>query len=189
MFDNPYKTKAEEVLRECNGKAILLCILFSVINSVAASILWGLGGLVASGILSYGLSYAFLNVVRHRDLELGDLFEGIKTNPLNNIFSGLLVSLMVTLYTMLLIVPGIIKSYAYTMVFYVLNDNPELGPLDALHESERIMDGHKMEFFMVQLSFIGWILLTLITFGIAGFWLVPRMEAAKAAFYEDIKHR
>ena len=73
------------------------------------------------------------------------------------------------------------------MTYYVLEDNPELSGDKAIEESMRLMSGHKWELFWLHLTFIGWALLCTLTLGIGFFWLVPYMNTAQAAFYEDIK--
>ena len=73
------------------------------------------------------------------------------------------------------------------MTPYILEDNPELGAVDAIHRSRMMMRGHKFDLFWLYLSFIGWFLLSLLTLGIGFLWLVPYMETAQAAFYEEVK--
>ena len=86
------------------------------------------------------------------------------------------------------IVPGIIKGYAYSATYYLLRENPDMTAMDALRESQRLMNGNKMRLFCLDLSFLGWYLLSIVTFGIALIWVMPYHEAARAAFYEDIKN-
>jgi uncharacterized membrane protein len=74
------------------------------------------------------------------------------------------------------------------MTFYILRDNPGMTANEAITASREMMNGNKMKLFLLDLSFIGWILLTIVTFGIASFWTLPYMQAARAAFYEDIKN-
>ena len=95
--------------------------------------------------------------------------------------------LKVFLWSLLLVVPGIIKGYAYSQAFYLLNDNKKLGYKEALEESEKMMDGHKWELFVLQLSFIGWSLLAVLTCGIGFLWLTPYMNTTLANYYEDLK--
>ena len=188
MFQNQYKPQAWESLRGNWVTVIIATIINGLILGAASSMFYGIPGLVLAGVLGFGLSRLFLSCIRGGEFGLGDLFAGFQINFTNNILTGLLSSLYIFLWSLLFLIPGIIKSYAYAMVFYVLNDNPELSPSEALQESERIMNGHKLEWFLIQLSFIGWILLSVITFGIASLWLTPYMEATKAAFYGDIKN-
>lgn len=87
----------------------------------------------------------------------------------------------------LLIIPGIVKSYSYALTPYILKDHPELKFNAAIEESMRMMNGYKMKLFLLDLSFIGWALLTILTFGIGVLFLEPYVSASRAAFYEDLK--
>ena len=91
------------------------------------------------------------------------------------------------LWSLLLVIPGIIKAYAYSMSFYILADNPELTASEALAKSQSLMRGHKMELFILELSFIGWFFLIGLTFGLAAIYVAPYMEATMANFYNSIK--
>ena len=99
----------------------------------------------------------------------------------------LLMTLFVMLWSLLLIVPGVIMAIAYSMTPYILVDEPQLSVMDALRKSEQMMRGRKMEFFLLELSFIGWFLLSCITFGVGLLWLEPYMTGTIAAYYEDLK--
>lgn len=95
--------------------------------------------------------------------------------------------LFLTLWTLLFVIPGIIKSYSYMLVPYLIKDRPDLSPTETITLSRQMMNGHKTEAFMMTLSFIGWFLLGIITLNIAGiFWVSPYFESAKAAFYLEI---
>ena len=92
------------------------------------------------------------------------------------------------LWTCLFIIPGIIKSYSYRMVPYILADNPELGAVEAITLSRQMMDGNKGRAFLLDLSFIGWTILTIITLGIVGlFWANPYFYATDAELYRTLK--
>ena len=105
----------------------------------------------------------------------------------HNVWGMLLMGIFVFLWTLLLIIPGIIKGFAYSLVPYILVDKPELSANEAINLSMKMMKGHKFDFFWLCLSFIGWILLAILTFGIGLFWLMPYMYTAYAAFYQDVK--
>ena len=118
--------------------------------------------------------------------ELGALFDGFR--DFGRIFLTLFLQGVYTLlWTLLLIIPGIVKAYSYAMTSYILYDNPELQGNAAIEKSMRMMRGHKLELFLLHLSFIGWALLCILTLGIGLFWLVPYVQASQAAFYEDVK--
>ena len=104
-----------------------------------------------------------------------------------NVWGMFLVGLFTFLWSLLLIVPGIVKYYSYSMTPYILIDNPELSANQAINMSKKMMKGHKFDLFFLHLSFIGWIFLSIFTLGIGLLWLMPYMMTAQAAFYQDIK--
>jgi len=91
------------------------------------------------------------------------------------------------LWALLLVVPGIIAAIRYSMAYYILNDNPEIGAMDAIRRSKEMMEGHKMRFAEMWLSFLGWFLLGIFTFGLGMIYAIPYYRAAKANFYLDLK--
>lgn len=90
-------------------------------------------------------------------------------------------------WALLLIIPGIVKGYSYAMVSYILESDQNIAPVDALKLSEKIMSGHKMELFMLELSFIGWHLLAIPTLMILEVWIVPYQQTAITKFMYDLK--
>ncbi len=135
--------------------------------------------------LGWGLSVYFLTVSRGEEAGLPVLFMGYK-DFVRIFFTYFLQSIYIFLWTLLLIIPGIVKSLSYAMTPYVLRDNPEMKYDAAITESMRLMDGHKMKLFLLILSFIGWALLCLLTFGIGYLLLVPYMQTSVASFYDDL---
>ena len=95
----------------------------------------------------------------------------------------------VALWTLLLIVPGIIKSLSYSMTIYIAIDNPNIGTLDAIDRSKTMMRGYKWKFFCLNISYIGWILLSILTLGILFFWVEPKMQQARYQFYLNLKNK
>lgn len=104
-----------------------------------------------------------------------------------NLAGMLLMSVFTLLWTLLFIVPGVIKAIAYSMTPYILKDYPELSPNQAINLSQKMMKGHKFDFFYLVLSFLGWALLCILTLGIGTLWLSPYVYTSFAAFYEDVK--
>lgn len=98
----------------------------------------------------------------------------------------LLMSLIVSVGLILLIVPGIYLSLCYSMAPFLIYDRPELGPVAAMKESRGMMKGHKKDLFLLCLSFLGWLLLGILTLGIGYLWLIPYMQETIAAFYQNI---
>ena len=172
-----------------NGKwnsLALIALIYSVITGALSST--GIGTILVSGPFSVALSMISLRVIRREEFELQNLFDGFK-NFMNTFLLGLVNSIFIALWTLLLIVPGIIKSLAYSMSYYVMAENPEISQEDARNASIKMMDGNKMRLFCLNLSFIGWYILSALTCGILLFWVLPYHQAATAAFYEEIKPR
>ena len=139
------------------------------------------------GPLSYGYYVSFLNSKRTGEVvRIENLFDGFKDYACV-FLTNLLQSIYIVLWTLLLIVPGIIKSISYSQTFFVLKDNPELKNNAAIERSMAMMEGHKMEYFCLILSFIGWLLLGILTLGIGLLWVNPYIATATAHFYEYVK--
>lgn len=100
-----------------------------------------------------------------------------------------LICLYVMLWTILLVIPGIIKGYSYAMASYISIDNEELSAEECVQRSIKMMEGHKMQLFLLDLSFFGWVLLSILTLGIGLLWLAPYQETAHIKFYEDLKSK
>lgn len=139
------------------------------------------------GPLSYGYYVSFLNSKRTGEVvRIENLFDGFKDYA-RVFLTNLLQSIYIVLWTLLLIVPGIIKSISYSQTFFVLKDNPELKNNAAIERSMAMMEGHKMEYFCLILSFIGWLLLGILSLGIGLLWVNPYIATATAHFYEYVK--
>ncbi|MDE5561360.1 MAG: DUF975 family protein [Bacteroidaceae bacterium] len=150
----------------------------------------GVGSIVSILLLPMGWGYAMTFVFNRRGdsnaFGLGHLIDGYK--DFERIFMTLLLQLVYTfLWTLLLVVPGIIKRLSYAMTSYILLDNPELKGNAAIERSMAMMCGHKMQLFWLYLTFIGWAILCIFSFGIGYFWLCPYMQASMVRFYEQVK--
>ena len=138
--------------------------------------------------LNIGYTYAFNSLYMEGDNAVtGNTFRFGFRRWGRNVWGMFLVGFFTSLWSLLLIVPGIIKFYAYAMTPYILIDNPELSANQAINLSCKMMKGHKFDLFFLQLSFIGWGVLSVLTGGIGLLWLMPYMMSAQAAFYQDIK--
>lgn len=145
-----------------------------------------IGPIIIGGPLMIGFTTIVLSVVRSKQAEFGQLFS--KFNYFGNTFVWyLLYNIYIMLWSMLFFIPGIIKTYSYAMSPYILADNPEMEGNQAITESRQMMDGHKAELFLLDLSFIGWLILSVFTFGILLIWVIPYMQAARAEFYIRLK--
>ena len=108
-------------------------------------------------------------------------------NWVHHVSGMLLVAVFTFLWTLLLIIPGIVKGLAYTLTPFILKEKPELSPNEAIELSMKMMDGHKWDFFLLCLSFIGWYLLSIFTLCIGLLWVMPYQYTTIVAFYEDVK--
>lgn len=171
------------------GQAVGLTFVIGVLESAAS----GLSYIPMVGVvfpllampLTFGFAVAFLNNLRGSEARFETLFAGYK--DFGRVFLTLLIMGIYTfLWSLLLVVPGVIKAISYTMTPFVLNDNPELSYDAAISKSSRLMQGHKMEYFVFVLSFAGWFVLSILTMFIGFLWLAPYFQTAKAAFYHEL---
>ena len=140
--------------------------------------------------LSLGLIMVYLSVTYGEEVQINMLFDGFRNH---NMGKTILLFLMVIFFTMLwsllFVIPGIIKAYSYSMSFYILAENPDMTAREALNESKEIMKGNKLNFFILELSFFFWLLLVVVTFGIAAIYVEPYMQLTYANFYHNIKRQ
>ncbi len=172
--------------------------------------------LIISGPFALGLAIFSLSISRNQDAKLEQIFEGFN-NFGTALGAYLLMILFILLWSLLLIIPGIIAAISYSMTFYILADDNSIGAMDALKKSKKMMDGYKWKYFCLVLRFLGWALLFILTYfilalgigflwpeeekakawgnvicfiltlGIGFLWLIPYMQVSIAKFYDDIK--
>ena len=152
-----------------------------VVGLVMAVAYFILGSVVGVGYCNYNLDL----VDRRKEAEIGTLFAHFKSWK-TIAKTKLLQCLYVFLWSLLFVIPGIIASFSYAMTGYILAENPELTPSEAIERSKRMMSGNRWRLFCLQLSFIGWDILCGLTLGIGHLWLTPYRQAASAAFYREI---
>ena len=187
MFAKDYRKLAWSKLKGNWGVAIAAALIYSVLMS-ALSAFGGIGTLILGGALTVGLCGFYLALVRCGSAKLEEMFNNITSDFVSRMLAYILYSIYVALWSLLFVIPGIVKSYSYAMTFYILRDNPGIGANEAITRSRQMMNGHKWQLFCLHFSFIGWLLLCSVTFGIAAFWVLPYMQTAQAAFYENIKN-
>ena len=143
---------------------------------------------IALTVVFAGFNIYLLNAIRNTEPAYGNILDGFGIMG-KVILLSLLKTIFVALWSMLLVIPGIIAAYRYKMALYILIDHPEMSVMDCLRESKRMMKGRKMDFFLLELSFIGWIILG--SFGIAGYviqiWTLPYMNFTYCLYYENIR--
>ena len=139
--------------------------------------------------LSLGYSVAHKELLQNGDAAITrNTVRLAFSDYVRNAVSILLVYLYTLLWTLLFIVPGIIKGLAYSLTPFIVKDNPQLLPNEAINLSMKMMKGHKFDLFYLYLSFIGWILLAMLTLGVGLLWVIPYMQTSMAAFYLDVKN-
>lgn len=187
-FNYEIRAKARKQLKGKWGTPILVCFIYGVIFSVLSlvPVIGGIASLILSGPLSLGLVIFALKFSNEEPAKVSDLFEGF-SNFGSALALHLWMALWIALWSLLLIIPGIIKSIAYSMSFYVLAENPEIGAREALNISKRITMGYKGRIFMMGLSFIGWAILACLTLGIGLLWLTPYIQISFANLYKELK--
>ncbi|EGV7877068.1 DUF975 family protein [Enterococcus faecium] len=191
------------------GIATILLIMIPIIlfattiydgsASVSEATTSGGGGGIISSIISAlfmsGISWTYLDILRGQKDQIEpfkDAFRGFKGLFIGGVISlAVLISIFTTLWGLLLVIPGIIKSYSYSQSYFIYYDIvQETGQtpkvLDTITASRKLMDGYKGQLFWLDLSFIGWHILALATAGIGYLWLSPYISATKAAFYEQL---
>ncbi len=125
----------------------------------------------------------FIKSARYEDNSKCFSFAFYRENYSGIVFTMLLKGIKNFLWYLLFIIPGIVKSYSYSMVPYILAENPNIGTTRAIELSKNMTDGHKFDMFVLDLSFIGWWLLCLLTLGLGLIFLAPYINATKAELY------
>lgn len=174
------------------GILMLLTYAFSVFNlndEVIFSLLTILTAIVIGYPLQLGFTMVWLKVARHNSHpEAKDLFGAFNRRYHRSAMGTLLLMQIYTmLWTLLLIVPGIIKSIEYAMTPFIIADEPELGCNEAIEKSMAMMQGHRWQLFKMYLGMIGWMILGVFTCYIAWLWIIPYYQTAYAKFYLALK--
>ena len=156
---------------------------------VSAVGLLGLAAFILGGVVELGYAKFLLKQHDKKELVFSDLFSQFERFG-TGFAQRFLRMLYTALWALLFVVPGIIKSLSYAMTPFILEDHPELTASEAINRSKKLMDGHKMDLFILSLTFIGWEILSGLTLGIGFLFLIPYRNAAYAAFYRNISaHR
>lgn len=188
------RKSARESLKGKWGTAVVAYLVLLFLPGLAEGLSMGDGllslvGTIATFMLMGPLDYSFRRMMikanRGEKIEVGDVFYGF--NEFSRTFmAGIDVYFRTFLWTLLFIIPGIVAAYSYSMTYYIMIDNPQMGSSEAIGKSKEMMRGHKAELFFLDLSFIGWMILCILTLGIGYFWLGPYMESARASFYKKL---
>jgi len=163
--------------------AIVTFVSFLVPSLFSAT---GIAPLLFNGPFGVGMAQYFLQLVRRQEPGVGTMFTGF-SRFWRNIFAWVLQVVFVLLWALLLVVPGVIAGLRYSMLWFVLADDPELTARQALQRSKDLTKGHLRDLFVLALSFLGWILLGIVTLGIGFLWIVPYIQTTWALVYEGLK--
>ena len=184
MSISQIKAEAKASLSGNWGNAIAIWLIAVLLSGVLSGTFVGA---LFVGLITYGLCAAFLSLMRTQTMKVETLFDCTK-NFGTVLVASILQVVYLFLWTLLFWIPGIVKSYSYAMTNYILIDNPNMNANDAITESRKMMNGHKAELFILDLSYIGWYILSAFTFGILLLYIEPYRAAARARFYEQLKY-
>jgi uncharacterized membrane protein len=187
MTNSELRAAARDQLKGGWLAAVRLFLVYSLIMGVASAM--GIGTIILGGPLTIGYLGYFSRKSRGEAAAFGNLFDGFDDSFGRNFLLFLLQGIFVFLWSLLLCVPGIVKTLSYSMSFYILRDNPGMKALDAINASRKMMDGYKWKLFCLYLGFIGWALLCALSLGIGCLWLCPYITQSQANFYEDLKRQ
>ena len=166
------------------GGVLIYYIVSFIIGFVP--ILGVIASLILTGPLVLGFTYFMMTLAREQEARIEQIFDGFKLfGPA--LATYLLMAVFVFLWTLLLIIPGIIAAFNYSMSFYILADDNSLSATEAIDRSKAMMNGHKWKLFCLGCRFIGWALLCTLTIGIGFLWLAPYAGVSMVKFYDDIK--
>ncbi|MDE7401968.1 MAG: DUF975 family protein [Muribaculaceae bacterium] len=188
MTSQDYKAMMRAAKGQLAGNwlnAAIVTLIYVVIVSAASSIY--VGQLIVAGPLALGYALYIINLANSHRSDMGILFSGFN-RFLETLVAGLLISIATAIGLALLIVPGIIVACGFSMTYFIMADDSTVSGIDAMKRSWNLMNGHKMEYFVLNLRFIGWILLSCLTLGILCLWVAPYMQAAYLNFYRKIRY-
>ena len=185
------KANAKAQIKGKIGILFVISLIVSIISGLASFVLNLVpGGGVVAGIIivpAFTLSIVrvYLNLFSGKAPEANDAFCGF-----DDFWTAAKVTIITTVYvflwSLLLVIPGIIKAISYSQAMYIVAENKGIPALKAIEESKKMMDGHKMEYFILSLSFIGWSILADLTFCILYIWLMPYINATFANYYKYV---
>ena len=182
------KARARQMMSGNMGMLIVCMVIVGALAGVCSAIpyIGPVLGICVLGPLSLGEAYIYLNLTRGYEPDVNVLFSGFQRFT-DTLVLTILMRIFLFLWSLLLFVPGVIKAISYSQAYYILAEHPEMSGKEALDASIEMMDGHKMDYFVLLLSFIPWLLLCTITCGLAVLYVYPYMDATLVNFYQTIK--
>ncbi len=139
------------------------------------------------GAWVFGTTVTSMKLVAAQPVSVRTLFSGFRHRY--GTITGLYITnvLLIAVWSLLFVIPGIVKAYEYSMSMFILAENPDMGISAARRESKRMMKGHKWQLFLLDLSFIGWTILSYLTLGILNVWLAPYVMTSRVYAYQFFK--
>ena len=167
------------------GAIIFAASLVGSFSPLVGGIASSLASFLLTPPFAVSLALIYLALINGVKPVVGDIFKGFEYFA-KALWLYFLVTFFTILWSMLLVVPGIIKGISYSMAFYILAENPDMTAREALNESKRITKFHIGDLFILELSFIGWVLLIMVTCGLAAIYVGPYMQATIANAYKAL---
>lgn len=164
--------------------AVVAILIVTAITSAASTI--PILTIFLIGPLSVGTVVVFKNLKRYGNVKIENLFEGFTKDFGGTLLLGLLQTIFITLWSLLFVIPGIVKAYSYSMAPYLKSEHEDWDWRRCLDESKRLTDGHKMDLFILDLSFIGWYLVGSLCLGVGSLWVEAYHSATLVNYYEEL---
>lgn len=187
------KARAKEQIRGKIWDLFLVTLIVSLITGVVNGVLGLLPGIGTAGALVItapiyiSVYKIYLDLVNENKIPVvADVFYGYSDFG-SSVLVVIITALFTALWSLLFVIPGIVKAISYSQAYYIIAENKGMPAIEAINRSKAMMHGHKMDYFVLQLSFIGWGLLGAVTCGIAFIWIAPYMSATYANFYNSVK--
>ena len=182
--------------------AVVICLIYNllagnvIVNFVeqhttngTVTMIFNIAALFLAGPINYGTAFIFLKQAREGGrADVADLLKGFKEDFIGLFLLNFMQTLFIALWSLLLVVPGIVAAYSYAMSYYIRADHPDYDWKQCITESKRMMKGHRMELFIFDLSYIGWFIVGAICLGIGSLWVDAYFKAGHAQFYERLKN-
>lgn len=188
MNNEEIRLEAREFLQGNWLKLALVWLIYGAILSLVPATM-GIGGivpLIIGGPLMLGITRIFLKLWHRQDFQIEEMFQGFN-EFYRSMVAYLLIALHVFLWSLLLIVPGIIAAISYSMTLFIMAEDRGIEAQEAMRKSKEMMEGHKTEYFMLMLSFIGWFLLSCLTGGLGFLLLSSYTTMASTIFFQRLK--
>ena len=183
------KNHAKELLPLNRSQYIAAILVLTLVSVILGAISVGFLGLVVNALLEVAIAGFFLAGWRGSPRTVNEMFVTLFDDTFLRKLGGMLWMMLKTfLWSLLFVIPGIIKAFGYAMTPYILHQYPNVPAMEACKISEKMMKGHKMDLFITELSFFGWLILSGLTMGILYVLYVgPYMEMTMAGIYDELE--